>query len=170
MSGFDANLLDTMLDALVERIADLAAEKVVERLGAEGWAPAQPVEEQLLDVEATAARLQVPRSGIYKMATSGQLPAVKVGARLRFRLSDIEEFITQATRSEERVRALAASARAVATQPQHEPHRGSASRRDRGERTMTRDGSSERPAPAAAALKVLTNNDPDDAPTRRAGG
>lgn len=49
--------------------------------------------EKLLSVEQTAARLSISTMTVRRYAYSGQLKAVKLGTRLLFRESDIQQFI-----------------------------------------------------------------------------
>ncbi|MBI5486606.1 MAG: helix-turn-helix domain-containing protein [Deltaproteobacteria bacterium] len=170
MSEPGASLLDGVLDVLVERIAERAATLVVERLQQAGEHP-QPAEDtRLLDPKAVAAKLEVPLGAVYKMSASGKLPAVKVGGRLRFRLSDIELFIVQGTRSEDRVRELAAAVQADAGRARCWARRAPAPRRARAPGPARPADGSGRPATSEPGLKVLTNNDPDTAHPRRRGG
>jgi excisionase family DNA binding protein len=46
----------------------------------------------LLTAEQLAARWQVPRSHVYRLAREGQLPVVRLGRYRRFELAAIEEF------------------------------------------------------------------------------
>jgi predicted DNA-binding transcriptional regulator AlpA len=45
-----------------------------------------------LDVPALAARWLMPEWSIYKLVREKKLPALRIGRRVRFRLSDIERF------------------------------------------------------------------------------
>jgi len=49
--------------------------------------------ESLLTIDEVADRLHVQPVRVQRWVTSGQLPCVRVGTTLRFRLRDIEEFI-----------------------------------------------------------------------------
>lgn len=58
--------------------------------------PARPAEgliaAQLLTAAQLAERLQVPKSQVYRLSRSGQLPVVRTGRYFRYRLDDIEEW------------------------------------------------------------------------------
>jgi excisionase family DNA binding protein len=160
-----------LLDAICERIAGRAAELILERLQLvlEGAGPGDG--SNLLDAKAVAGKPRVPVGAVYKMSASGKLPALKVGGRLRFRVSDVERFIEQGTRSEDKVQELAAAAQTDAGRA------GCSTRctgRPRRETTVRgrADHADEHPSRAAVepALKVLTNNNPGAAGTRRSGG
>jgi excisionase family DNA binding protein len=170
MNQPEASLLDTVLDALVERIAGRAAEKVLESLRPvlQGARPADAA--NLLDAKAAAEKLHVPVGAVYKLSASGRLPAVKVGARLRFRVSDLEQFIEQGTRSADRVRALAAAAQAETGMERFGAHRAPASTRGPRVAALASSGKGTRQqATAEPGLKVVTNNDPGTAKSRRTG-
>lgn len=49
----------------------------------------------LLDVEATAKRISLSKTKVRRMAYSGELKAIKLGTRLLFRESDVDDFIEQ---------------------------------------------------------------------------
>jgi excisionase family DNA binding protein len=151
--------LETIAEVLAERVADI----VVERLRED--APRQPAtpDDRLLDPAGAAERLAVSKNAIYKLTESGALPAVKVGGRLRFRNSDIDRFIAGATRSDDRVRELAAEVLADSGRPQR-PRRAARST----ETTTTRRdrGSGIRRAPESS-LTIITN--PDE-PAKPASG
>ncbi len=167
MSEPTAGALDAVLDALAGRIAERAAELVVGRLQAEGWSPAQQSEEQLLDVAATAAKLAVPTSAVYKLTAAGRIPAVRVGGRLRVRSADIDRFILENMRSSQRVAELARAAQADGV-PQ--PRRGSTrSQRPPSRRRANRTNGPSPHAAAEPSLKVLTNNEPGATDGRRSG-
>ena len=48
---------------------------------------------RLLDVNAVAERLGVSRQTVYRMTWRGDLPASRVGERLRYRPSDVDDYI-----------------------------------------------------------------------------
>lgn len=48
--------------------------------------------DRLLTAEDLAARWQVPRGHVYRLAREGKLPAVRLGRYRRFRLPEIEAF------------------------------------------------------------------------------
>lgn len=48
----------------------------------------------LLTADDLAARWQVPKSQIYRLAREGDLPVVRLGKYMRFSLAAIEEFET----------------------------------------------------------------------------
>ena len=47
---------------------------------------------QLLTAEELAARWQVPKGHVYRLARGHQIPVVQVGKYKRFRLSEVERF------------------------------------------------------------------------------
>ena len=49
---------------------------------------------QLLTAEDLAARWQVPRSHVYRLSRSGQIPVTRLGKYMRYRLADVEQFET----------------------------------------------------------------------------
>lgn len=51
------------------------------------------VECDILTVEDVAQFLRVPKSTVYKLARSGQLPASKVGKHWRFLRADVHEWV-----------------------------------------------------------------------------
>lgn len=51
-----------------------------------------PTSARLLTAEDLAARWQVPRSHVYRLAREGKLPVVKLGRYKRFRIAAIEAF------------------------------------------------------------------------------
>jgi excisionase family DNA binding protein len=152
------------LEAFVELLAERVADILLDRLRSEMTLQAPPVEDRLLDVAGVAERLSVPKNAVYKMAERGTLTAVKVGGRLRFRSSDVERFIANGTRSEERVEELAREARTV-------PAGGG--RGCRSQRTSRSTGNDERRGAGDQredqTLRVI-NTSPDDAPKRRPSG
>jgi excisionase family DNA binding protein len=50
-------------------------------------------EDKLLDVQSVAARLDVNPRTVLRMVERGELPAIKVAHRLRFRRSDLENYL-----------------------------------------------------------------------------
>lgn len=51
---------------------------------------------QLLTAEQVAAQLGMKRDFVWRLARSGQLPAIRMSPRaVRFRASDVEEFIAK---------------------------------------------------------------------------
>ena len=46
----------------------------------------------LLTAEDLAARWQVPRTHIYRLSRSGQLPTVRLGKYVRYQLAEVEQF------------------------------------------------------------------------------
>ena len=51
------------------------------------------MENRLLDPLEAAKMLSVSRRTIYRLRDLGKIPTVKIGRLVRFRLSDVEEFI-----------------------------------------------------------------------------
>jgi excisionase family DNA binding protein len=54
--------------------------------------------EQLEDVEQLAHRLQVKDSWVYAQVAHGTIPFIKIGKYLRFRRSDIEQWLREQSR------------------------------------------------------------------------
>jgi excisionase family DNA binding protein len=54
---------------------------------------AHPTAEWLLTVNDVAARLSISRDTVYRLVRSGALESVRVGERLRFRVSDLEAYL-----------------------------------------------------------------------------
>jgi excisionase family DNA binding protein len=52
-----------------------------------------PAGRTLLTVDAAAAQLVVSRRTIYRLVASGDLPAVRVGERLRFRPDELDRYL-----------------------------------------------------------------------------
>jgi excisionase family DNA binding protein len=158
-----------LIDALADRIAERAAEIVLERLRPEIVHSRDHDDTRLIDVHAAAGKLSVAESAIYKLAGSGRLPSVKVGGRLRFRVADIEKLIEQGTRSDERVRELARVVQAGGGEVRQSRRPATSRRRPASPRPAQRaDESSPRTA-VETPLKVLTTDAPDAADARRSG-
>lgn len=129
------------LDALFERFAA----RLEERLGESGSRA------RLLDVDAAAAFLSIRPRTVYKKAARGELPFVKVGGALRFRVDELEQYVEARSLSPGRIAAEADLARRAtpidmnrsvwykalpngqdgkayngpeAKEPRHPPHRG----------------------------------------------
>lgn len=49
--------------------------------------------EPLVDAEVIAAHLAIPRKTVLQYARDGRLPCVRIGRHVRFRLSDIDEYV-----------------------------------------------------------------------------
>jgi excisionase family DNA binding protein len=56
---------------------------------ATGTAPSRP----LLSVNDVARYLAISRKSVYRLERSGDLRSLRVGARLRFRLSEVDAYI-----------------------------------------------------------------------------
>jgi excisionase family DNA binding protein len=54
-----------------------------------------PTSAPLLDTEALCALLLVSRDTIYRLVGRGELPFLKIGGQLRFRMDDVEEYVTR---------------------------------------------------------------------------
>jgi len=80
----DIEALVTDFMVLVEQAVDRAMER---RLLTS--APTRPNGEQLVGVAAAAERLGISTSTVYKMAARVELPSVKLGGRLLFKLADL---------------------------------------------------------------------------------
>jgi excisionase family DNA binding protein len=63
------------------------------------------VSDRLLDADAVAQRLGVPRSWVLESARSGAMPCVRLGRYVRFDLADVEAWLEsmQAARTADRV-------------------------------------------------------------------
>lgn len=59
---------------------------------------ASPLGEGLVTAEVVAAHLCVDVSTIYRLATSGALPVVRIGRAKRFRVADVRAFVEGQTR------------------------------------------------------------------------
>ena len=55
--------------------------------------PIAPLAERLLDVTAVAGWLQVTPGTVYRLVRDERLPGVRVGARWRFRLADVDDWL-----------------------------------------------------------------------------
>lgn len=55
---------------------------------------------QHLTAAEVAQRLRVPKWSVYEMAKSGELPVLKIGRRVRFRETDLEEWEESKVRRE----------------------------------------------------------------------
>jgi len=55
---------------------------------------------ELMTVDEAAQFLRLSKSMIYLLATSGRLRKVKIGAALRFRRGDLEDFVNRCTQNE----------------------------------------------------------------------
>ncbi len=62
---------------------------------------------RLLTAAEVAARYQVPTSQIYALTRRGELPAVRLGKYVRYRLDDLEAFEASFTNNIERDRRAA---------------------------------------------------------------
>lgn len=54
-----------------------------------------PTTSTLLTADQLAARWQVPKSQVYRLAREGHIPTVKIGRYYRFKLSAVEAFEDQ---------------------------------------------------------------------------
>jgi excisionase family DNA binding protein len=57
--------------------------------------PTSVTSAQLLTADQLATRWQVPKSQVYALTRTGQIPAVKLGRYYRYRLDAIERFETR---------------------------------------------------------------------------
>lgn len=57
-----------------------------------------PTSPQLLTANQLAERWQVPRSHVYRLTRTGQVPTVRIGRYYRYRLDIIEAFEADLTR------------------------------------------------------------------------
>jgi excisionase family DNA binding protein len=64
----------------------------------------------LIGVEAAARHLGLAAGTVYKLARKCELPSVKMGTRLLFKLADLDAYAAARRRSPERVTAIAAGA------------------------------------------------------------
>lgn len=49
----------------------------------------------LVRADAVAARLNMPRQSVWRMARRGELPVIRIGREMRFDLLDVEDFIAR---------------------------------------------------------------------------
>ncbi len=49
---------------------------------------------EIMDVEALAAYLRIPRWSVYRLAAVGRLPGAKVGRHWRFHKARVDEWLT----------------------------------------------------------------------------
>jgi excisionase family DNA binding protein len=82
------------LRAAIDLLMDVLA---VESSRGEAPTPT-PTADPLLDAEDVAARLHLSVSTLYRLARSGTLPGVKLGAAWRFRASAVEAYVTAPAR------------------------------------------------------------------------
>lgn len=54
---------------------------------------------QLLTVEDVSKKLSIPKSSVYKKVESGELPCVKLGRKIRFSESEVEEYLRRCKRN-----------------------------------------------------------------------
>jgi len=109
--GVIAVLLDELAQRLAPRLAPLLSARW------DSGAASQKAGPSLLCVEEAAERLGLSPSTIYKRAESGQLPSVKDGGRLLFKVIDLDEYVAARRSSSERVAALARDARSRSYRP-----------------------------------------------------
>jgi excisionase family DNA binding protein len=105
----------TWQDALIEDLAHRLAERVVEKLELVlEKMSLNPQEDDgaLLDVQEAAAKLSLAPSTVYRLSREGKIPSLKIGSTLRFRTSDLSDFLCSRARGSQRVQDLARSARA----------------------------------------------------------
>jgi excisionase family DNA binding protein len=95
------------LTAMVEQ----AVERAIERRLPVNESPVPSNGDVLVGVHDAAKRLGLARATIYKMAARVELASVKIGSRLRFRVSDLNDFAEKHRRSPELVARLAAGSR-----------------------------------------------------------
>ena len=69
------------------------------------------LEDELIDVEAAAALLDMTEGALRKAVERGQIPCQRVGSRIRFRRSDLLRERTSSTTSRERAPASTRPAR-----------------------------------------------------------
>jgi len=98
--------LVTSMTAMVEQAVEKAIER---RLPAVTSAPSKT--DVLVGVVEAAKRLGLATSTVYKLAARVQLPSVKLGSRLLFRVEDLLAFMEKHRRSLEQVARLAAGGR-----------------------------------------------------------
>ena len=108
--------MNSVIDVLVERVAHQVAQLVSDQIGRTSGQDRG--EEELLDVDAAARYLSLSKSTVYKLSSTGRLDTVKMGARSRWRLRDLDHYIEENHRSSGKIVELAAEARTrVAKRP-----------------------------------------------------
>ena len=80
------------LRAAIDLLLDLQSVHRTPSLSPVGNDPPR-VPDALLDPESTAARLKLSVTSVYRLARTGKLPGVKLGASWRFRLAAVEAFV-----------------------------------------------------------------------------
>ena len=58
--------------------------------------------ESLLKPSEVQQKLHISKSTLYRLIRSGQLPAVRIGGSYRIRMSELEEFLSKTTRTEQK--------------------------------------------------------------------
>lgn len=93
-------------------------------------------EDHLLTPEEAAAFLQVKRSTIYAWVHQGFIPHVKLGGRLRFRRSALEDWL-----KEQEVNGRATRIPEIEIREMRKPRRSASFRRASGSSSSSSDGS-----------------------------
>ena len=96
---------DALAECLKELLREVVAEEIRRALADHNGGP-RPL---LLDTNQTAKLLQVPPSWVASAARRGDIPSVKLGHHVRFRVADIEDFIEQKNRETDNEHSLSNS-------------------------------------------------------------
>jgi len=83
--------LEGIMDMIAERVAAQVGRLLTTVLAGQHG----PGLGKLLGVHEAASILSLSTSSVYKMSAAGKLPAVHLGNRLLFRLSDLEDYVEQ---------------------------------------------------------------------------
>ncbi|MHB8513688.1 MAG: helix-turn-helix domain-containing protein [Actinomycetota bacterium] len=59
--------------------------------------PAQSDSKRLLNVPELAERLGIPVQSVYPLVAQGKIPSVRIGCRIRFRESDLDEWLSHSS-------------------------------------------------------------------------
>jgi len=89
LQGGGEDLLSSVIDVLVERVAHRVAELVMDQNGRTSG-QVQGEEDQQLDVDVAARYLPPSRSTIYALSTVGKIPEAQLVGRQPFGVEDLE--------------------------------------------------------------------------------
>lgn len=64
------------------------------------------MDEEILDVEGAARALGVSTRTVYKLARSGEIPAMRVGREWRFALKNLREWVANSSQADQLKAAL----------------------------------------------------------------
>lgn len=95
----DSRRLEALRELLNPRVVAAWLDEVEEHREQRDAAPAKAmtseVPERLLTAKETCERLQVGRSWLYERARRTGFPVIRMGKSLRFRLSEVEGWLTE---------------------------------------------------------------------------